>query len=125
MALKIEGVGAVPKVQRDNPTGNRTAKAAPSASSRNIAPQADTQPAEAAEVLSIDDALAAPHRPVTNRISGSLWDQLAARADMLGVPLRVVLTDMVVRALEQEPADHADNVKQTRRREALAKLDRA
>jgi hypothetical protein len=72
--------------------------------------------------VTIDEALADPHRAVTNRVPGALWDQLVARAEQLGVPIRVLLTDAIIQALELDLDDHGRHVRKTRRREQLAKI---
>jgi hypothetical protein len=40
----------------------------------------------------------------------------------MGVPIRVLLTDAIIQALELDPDDHGRNVRKTRRREQLAKI---
>jgi hypothetical protein len=128
MPLKIENV-AVPAVERDRPTRPAPPSQATDptgAQTRSAAAAADNAPRSRRprnkRPVTIDEALADRHRAVTNRVPGALWDQLVARADQMGVPIRVLLTDAIIQALELDPDDHGRNVRKTRRREQLAKI---
>jgi hypothetical protein len=122
MALKIDNVQPLPKVARDRPTASRAREV-------GEGPTAKVKPARKARAASREDAvsgadpLASPMRMVTSRLQGELWDQLGARAAEIGVPLRLLLTDAIVHALEQPVDDHAAAAKATRRRERLARVD--
>lgn len=71
----------------------------------------------------MDEALASPSRAITNRIAGDLWDLVTARANELGVPIRMVLTDALVRALSDDLETHREQVKGTRTREQISKIE--
>lgn len=116
MALKIENVSPLPKVTRDRPT---SARPEDGASAKSPPPK---RPA-ARKAQKPADPLASPPRTITNRVASDLWDQFGARATELGVPLRVLLTDAITRALEQTPEEHGASAKATRRRERLARVD--
>ena len=116
MALKIENVSPLPKVTRDRPTSARSEDAAP--------PKATpTKRPAARKAQKSTDPLASPPRTITNRVASDLWEQFGARATELGVPLRVLLTDAITRALEQTPEEHGAAARATRRRERLARVD--
>lgn len=109
--LSIETV-PLPEVRPDKPTG-RTEKA-------NHAPRATNRRKALPE--SIDDALASKDRAINNRVPSELWDLVIARADELGVKIRPLLSDALVRALEGDPATHRDRIDDTQRRQAYARI---
>lgn len=109
--LSIQTV-PLPAVHPDKPTG-RTEVAIP---------RADPATPARAVPASIDDALASKDRAINNRVPGELWDLVAARADALGVKLRPLLTDALVRALEGDAETHRDRIDETERRQAYARI---
>ncbi len=115
MALKIENVSPLPKVTRDRPTTVRTEEVDP--------PKSATKKPPTRKAPKAVDPLASPPRTITNRVASDLWDQFGERATELGVPLRVLLTDAISRALEQSPEEHGAAAKATRRRERLARVE--
>ena len=117
MPLKIDNVAPLPAVTRDNPTKQAVEKPRPRRGAQTPRKATETAP------LSLDQALASQQRPVTNRVASELWSQLIARADDMNVPIRLVLTDAIVQALEQPTDEHAAAVRKTRRREQLAKIE--
>lgn len=115
MALKIQDVKPLPAVTRDRPTSARPETPASKS-------PAEKKPA-ARKPRTPTDPLASAPRTITNRVPGALWDELSTRANDLGIPLRVLLTDAISRALEQTPEDHLAAAKATRRRERLARAN--
>lgn len=102
----------LPPVDGDKPTSAAPAPAAAPAS----------RPAEPVSLPSVEEALASKDRAINNRVAGELWDLVAARADELGVKLRPILTDALVRALEQDPETHRASVQATEQRQAIARI---
>ncbi len=125
MALNIKGVATpLPPVQRDSPT--RKAADSPEPKERVLQPSPRANRAAvkpAAKRPTIDDALSSPPRAITNRMAGDVWDLVTARANDLGVPIRVVLTDALIRALGDGLEEHREKVKETRTREQISKIN--
>jgi hypothetical protein len=123
MPLKIDDV-KVPAVQRDNPT--RPVPPAAPANDASAAPAkptlATTKRKRTAKPASVDEALADTPKAITNRVPGALWDQLVARATELNIPIRLLLTDAIVQAVELDTDEHGRRARRTLRREQLAKL---
>jgi hypothetical protein len=56
-------------------------------------------------------------------MASELWEAAVEKADRLDVPLRLLLTDAVLRALELPDDEHRAHVRATERREKLAQVD--
>lgn len=140
MPMKIADRDELPPVRPDNPVKSRTPEAAATgavaaapAAPKPRAPRARRERAPAATMKTapsgvgegtLEAALGSKQTAVTNRIATELWEQLGARAEELGMPIRPLLTDAVLAALELSPEEHAERVRATRRREQLSRLDR-
>lgn len=111
MALDL---GGPPKRQAQTATtGHRTAPSAGRADN-------PTRRTASLGASSMEDALASPQKPIGPRLQSSLWELVGRRAEELGVSVRVVLTDALVRALELDVETHAEHVRETDQRERLA-----
>lgn len=75
------------------------------------------------DATAIESSLGTDPKPINTRVASDLWDLAAQRADDLGVPLRLMITDALIQVLELDPATHTARLKATRRREQLAKID--
>lgn len=146
MALKINMDEAIEPVRSDSPTGrNLQPQASPAAAREQRSPAPSDggasvgrakrarrtperrarqarqpKPRSATELTS---ALAAAQKPIATRMASELWEAAAEKADRLDVPLRLLLTDAVLQALELPDDEHRAQVRATERREKLAQVD--
>lgn len=122
------GDGSSTPARSERPTGpvQRPVRATGTASRQRRVRPAPKPSATGVAPLSSDDLDASlgtdPH-PINTRVAGDLWALVGQRAEDLGVPLRLLMTDALVHALELDPETHATRVRSTRRREQLAKID--
>ena len=138
--LRIDDDEPITPVIADSPTRQQAPRTAPRTSAPRIpgrprrAPKAQSPAGVAASTATpavpvagaglIDRALGSRQRAVSSRLPGEIWDALNARAEDLGVPARLLLTDAIVHALEHDPAELTARARRTRRREKLAQLAR-
>lgn len=124
MGLRIEDpTAALEPVRSDVPT-SKPQEQASKAQPAKRAPRPPRAPRQAPSPEStVDSALGSHPQPIGTRVPTELWDLAVRRAEELGVSARVLLTDALARALEQPHDTHAERVRQTRRREQLARIN--
>lgn len=137
MALRIDVRESLPDVKPDRPTsagrGDRdSVPSSPDSEPETVRGEqaSDRLKSGRAGGTKKGDPLASPQKTVTNRVPADLWEQFGMRAEQLSamsgevrIPLRAVLVDALVRALEQPVEEHLAAVKATRRRERLARAE--
>lgn len=124
MGLRIEDpTAALEPVRSDVPTAKPhqpTDAAGPPKQSQRATRAERSRPAAGG---SVDSALGSHPQPIGTRVPTELWGLAVQRAEDLGVSVRVLLTDALARALEQPGDVHHEHVRETRRREQLARIN--
>lgn len=126
MALRINMEEVPEPVANDSPTKAKAATPTPRTSSSARSRPSRTRRGDGALTPNgLDASLGSPMRNVGTRAASDLWDLANQRADSLDVPLRLLVTDALIRALELPVDEHREKVRGTRRREQLAQIDSA